>query len=128
MADVMNDKEFRLRTLGPDISEEATATSPVSAVMAEPARDRQARSHPSACKTPVNGNVMFSATVLSQSPICPKCRRLASLRLRERLREADGFPEVQCLECGACGEVVLVERGLGERTEAAQDTAIRFAA
>jgi RNase P subunit RPR2 len=71
---------------------------------------------------------MFSATVLSQSPICPKCRRLASLRLRERLREADGFPEVQCLECGACGEVVVVERGLGERIEVTQDAAVGLAA
>lgn len=71
---------------------------------------------------------MFSVNVLSQSPICPKCRRQASLRLRASLQEADGFPEVQCLECGACGEVVLVERGLGERTEAVQDTDVRFAA
>ena len=71
---------------------------------------------------------MYGATVLSQSPICPKCRRLASLRLRERLREADGFPEVQCLECEACGEVLVVERGLGERTEAAQNAAVRLAA
>lgn len=64
----------------------------------------------------------------NQSPICPKCRRLASLRLRERLREAGGFPEVQCLECGACGEVVVVERGLGETTEVAHEAAVRFAA
>jgi hypothetical protein len=71
---------------------------------------------------------MFSATVLSQSPICPKCRRLASLQLREMLREADGFPEVQCLVCGACGEVVVVEWGLGERAELAQDAAVRLAA
>ena len=124
MADVMNDTEPRLRTLGPDISEDATAAWPISGVMAEPAHDRQARSSPNACKTPMNGNMMFSATVLSRSPICPKCRRLASLRLRE----ADGFPEVQCLECGACGEVMVVERGLGERTEVAQDTAVRLAA
>ena len=116
MADVMNDHELRLRTL--DISEDATATLPIGG-----RSDRQARSRPSACKPPMNGNTMFSATVLSQSPICPKCRRLASLRLRERLREADGFPEVQCLECGNCGEVVVVERGLGERTEVAQDAA-----
>ena len=65
---------------------------------------------------------------LSQSPICPKCRRLASLRLRKRLPEADGFPEVQCLECGGCGEVMVVERGLGEATEVARDAAVRFAA
>jgi hypothetical protein len=76
----------------------------------------------------MNGNPMFSITVLSQSPICPKCRRPASLRLRARLLEADGFPEVQCLECWACGDVVVVERGLGERTDAAQVTAVRFAA
>jgi RNase P subunit RPR2 len=76
----------------------------------------------------MNGNTMFNATVLSQSPMCPKCRRLASLRLRARLREADGFPEVQCLECGGCGEVVVVERGVGERTQFAQDTAVRLAA
>ena len=123
MADVMNDHELRLPTLGLDISEDATATLPIGG-----RSDRQARSRPSASKPPVNGNTMFSATVLSQSSICPKCRRLASLRLRERLREADGFPEVQCLECGACGEVVVVERGLGERTEVAQDAAVRLAA
>jgi RNase P subunit RPR2 len=123
LADVMNDHELRLRTLGPDISEDTTATLPIDG-----RSDRQARSRPSARKPLMNGNTMFSATVLSQSPICPKCRRLASLRLRERLREADGFPEVQCLECGACGEVVVVERGLGERTEVAQDAAVRLAA
>lgn len=117
----MNDHELRLRTLGLDISEDATATLPIGG-----RSNRQAGSRPSASKPPVN--TMFSATVLSQSPICPKCRRLASLRLRERLREADGFPEVQCLECGACGEVVVVERGLAERTEVAQDAAVRLAA
>jgi len=57
---------------------------------------------------------MSSPTGLSQSPMCPKCRCLASLRLRASLPETDGFPQVQCLECRACGEVVLVERGLGE--------------
>ena len=71
---------------------------------------------------------MFNATGLSQNPTCPKCRRQSSLQLRARLSETDGFPEVQCLECWACGEVVIVERGLGERTEAAQDKALRIAA
>lgn len=71
---------------------------------------------------------MFSVNGLSQTPICPKCRCLASLRLRAKLRQADGFPEIQCLECGACGEVVVVERGMGERSEAIQDAAVRLAA
>jgi hypothetical protein len=47
-------------------------------------------------------------TVASQDFTCPKCH--ANLRLHARLPEADGFPEVQCLECLACGEVVVVER------------------
>jgi hypothetical protein len=71
---------------------------------------------------------MFKVTGPSRNPICPKCRRLASLTLRASLPEMDGFPQVQCLECSACREVVLVERGLGERTEAVGDTALRFAA
>lgn len=71
---------------------------------------------------------MFHVTGQSEYPTCPRCRRLASLRLRAKLQEADGFPEVQCLECWACGEVVIVERGLSRRTEAAQEIAARFAA
>jgi hypothetical protein len=71
---------------------------------------------------------MFNVTGLSLSPICPRCRRLASLRLRASLPEMDGFPQVQCLECSACREVMLVERGLGERTEAVGDMTLRFAA
>ena len=67
-------------------------------------------------------------TQLNQSPMCPKCKCLASLRLRARLLESDGFPEVQCLECGACGEVMLVEQGLGERRRAAEKPAINIAA
>jgi len=47
-------------------------------------------------------------TVASQDFTCPKCH--ASLRLHARLPEADGLPEVQCLECLACGEVVVVKR------------------
>jgi hypothetical protein len=73
----------------------------------------------------VNGDLPLSIDVQSQIPMCPKCRRLASLRLRARLPEADGFPEVQCLECRACGDVVVVELGMGEGTEA---TVVRFAA
>jgi hypothetical protein len=71
---------------------------------------------------------MFSPTDLSQSPKCPKCRCLASLRLRASLPERDGFPEVQCLECSACGEVILVERGLGEGSQAVEKPAIGIAA
>jgi hypothetical protein len=71
---------------------------------------------------------MFNSTGLSQNPVCPKCQRLASLRLRASLPETDGFPQVECLECWDCGEVVLVERGLGERSEAVRDTAVRVAA
>jgi hypothetical protein len=71
---------------------------------------------------------MFNVTGLSLSPICPRCRRLASLRLRASLPEMDGFPQVQCLECFACGEVLLVERGLGEGSEATRDNAVRVAA
>ncbi len=52
---------------------------------------------------------MFNATGQSQSPTCPRCRT-GSLRLHATLPEADGLPEVQCLECRACGEVVVVER------------------
>lgn len=66
---------------------------------------------------------MFNTTGRSQNLTCPRFRHPASLRLHATLPEADGFPEVQCLECGACGEVVVVERGLGERTEVAQDAA-----
>jgi predicted RNA-binding Zn-ribbon protein involved in translation (DUF1610 family) len=47
--------------------------------------------------------------VASQDFTCPKCQ-YASLRLHARLPEADGLPEVQCLECPACGEVMVVER------------------
>jgi hypothetical protein len=57
---------------------------------------------------------MFNATGRSQNLTCQRCRRPASLRLHATLPEADGFPEVQCLECWACGEVVIIERGLGE--------------
>jgi hypothetical protein len=71
---------------------------------------------------------MFSPTDLSLSPMCPRCRRLASLRLRASLPERDGFPQVQCLECCACGEVMIVERGLGERSKALPETAVRVAA
>ena len=57
---------------------------------------------------------MFNTTGQSQNLTCPRCRHPASLRLHATLPEADGFPEVQCLECWACGEVVIIERGLGE--------------
>ena len=70
---------------------------------------------------------MFSPTDLNQA-MCPRCRCLASLQLRASLPERDGFPQVQCLECGACGEVMLVERGLGERSAALPETAARVAA
>lgn len=46
----------------------------------------------------------------SKHPTCPKCRSAANLRLHARLPETDELPEVQCLECLACGEVVVVER------------------
>jgi DNA-directed RNA polymerase subunit M/transcription elongation factor TFIIS len=52
-------------------------------------------------------------TVASQDFTCPKCQH-ASLRLHARLPEADGLPEVKCLECPACGEVVVVERPISE--------------
>ena len=71
---------------------------------------------------------MFSPSDLSQSPMCPKCRCLASLRLRASLPESDGFPQVECLECSSCGDVMLVERGLGERSEAVGKPFIRIAA
>jgi hypothetical protein len=71
---------------------------------------------------------MSSSTDLRQSPMCPKCRCLASLRLRASLPESDGFPQVQCLECSSCGNVMLVERGLGERSEAVEKPFIRIAA
>ena len=51
---------------------------------------------------------MFNANGRSQNLTCPRCRRPASLRLHATLPEADGFPEVQCLECWACGEVVII--------------------
>ena len=57
---------------------------------------------------------MLDATGPNEIPICPRCQRLASLRLRASLQEKDGFPKVECLECSACGEVLLVERSLGE--------------
>jgi hypothetical protein len=80
-------------------------------------------------KMPVNsGDTMFNVTGLSSSPICPKCRRQASLRLSASLSETDGFPRLECLECSACGEVLLVERGLGERSDVAGDIAVRVAA
>lgn len=71
---------------------------------------------------------MFNSTGLSQNPICPKCQRPASLRLRASLPETDGFPQMECLECLGCGEVVLVELGLGERSKAVRDPAVRVAA
>ena len=71
---------------------------------------------------------MFDATGQSRTPICPRCRCLASLRLHAKLKEADGFPEVQCMECQACGEVVIVDRGFSRRTGATQEIAIRAAA
>jgi hypothetical protein len=40
----------------------------------------------------------------------------------------DGFPQVQCQECWAYGEVVLVELGLGEGSEAVKKLAVRIAA
>ncbi len=113
MADVINE-EAPLRTVAPDFPEGATATLPISPAMAQPARDRQERSRPTGCKPLMNRDMMLNATSQSKGPTCPKCRCPASLRLRARLREADGFPEVQCFECWACGEVLVVERGLGE--------------
>ncbi len=71
---------------------------------------------------------MFSATGVSQSPICPKCRRVNSFQHRASLPEADGFPQIQCLECSTCGEVVLVELGLGERYGPLEQPAVRIAA
>jgi hypothetical protein len=71
---------------------------------------------------------MFNATGLSQAPICPKCRRVNSLELRAGLPEADGFPQVHCLECSSCGEVLVVELGLGERYKLFGDGAVRIAA
>jgi hypothetical protein len=71
---------------------------------------------------------MLDLTCLSQNPICPKCQRLASLRVRASLPEGEGFPKVECLECWGCGEVVVVERGLGERTEPVRGTAVHVAA
>jgi Na+-translocating ferredoxin:NAD+ oxidoreductase RNF subunit RnfB len=54
--------------------------------------------------------VMFIENGQSQSPTCPKCQH--ALRLHARLAQADGFPEVRCLECTGCGEVVIVEQFL----------------
>jgi hypothetical protein len=71
---------------------------------------------------------MFDAIGQSQTPICPRCRRPGSLRLRARLQEADRFPEIQCLECWACSEVVILDRGLSRRIEAGQEIAVRLAA
>jgi hypothetical protein len=71
---------------------------------------------------------MFSPTDLNQSLMCPRCRCPASLQLRASLPERDGFPQVQCLECSACGDVTLVELGLGERSEVRPETAVRVAA
>lgn len=71
---------------------------------------------------------MLNPTGPSQSPMCPRCRCLGSFRLHARLPESDGFPEVQCLECIACGEVMLVERGLGERSVRFREAAVRVAA
>jgi len=45
----------------------------------------------------------------SQDFTCPKCGQ-SSFRLHAQLPEVDGLPEVQCLECSFCGEVVVVER------------------
>ncbi len=112
MADIMSDEELRLGTLAPDFP--ATATLPMPPVIARPARDRQERSRPSTCKPVMSQDWMLNGTSRSRGPTCPKCRCPAGLVLRARLREADGFPEVQCFECWACGEVVVVERGLSE--------------
>lgn len=70
---------------------------------------------------------MFNTTGRSQNLTCPRCRRPASLRLHATLPEADGFPEVQCLECWACGEVVIIERGLGEKPRLTKILPIHFA-
>lgn len=71
---------------------------------------------------------MFNPSSPNRNPTCPRCGSPASLRLRASLPEADGFPQVECLECYACGEVVLVERGRGERSEVVKKPAIRIAA
>jgi hypothetical protein len=57
---------------------------------------------------------MLDTPGLNEIPICPRCRCLASLQLRASLQEKDGFPKVECLECSVCGEVLLVECGLGD--------------
>lgn len=52
----------------------------------------------------------FKGVSQSQDALCPRCRHGDSLRLHAQLAEADGYPEVQCFECMACGEVVIVQR------------------
>lgn len=47
-----------------------------------------------------SGNTMFNSTGLSLNPVCPKCQRLASLRLRASLPETDGFPKWSALNAG----------------------------
>jgi hypothetical protein len=55
-----------------------------------------------------NGDVMFLEPGPSHTPACPKCQR--DLRLHARLPQADGFPELRCLECTGCGEAIIVEQ------------------
>ncbi len=71
---------------------------------------------------------MSDANDVYRNSICPKCRGLTTLRLRRSLPEVDGLPQVECLECSGCHEVLLVELGLGERRETVRDHAVRMAA
>ena len=54
-----------------------------------------------------------STTILAmrdQDLTCQNCGPSSSLRLHAHFPEVDELPELRCLECVACGEVVLVER------------------
>ena len=45
-----------------------------------------------------------------QDLTCQNCGPSSNLRLHAHFPEVDELPELRCLECVACGEVVLVER------------------
>jgi len=54
-----------------------------------------------------------STTILAmrdQDLTCQNCGPSSNLRLHAHFPEVDELPELRCLECVACGEVVLVER------------------
>jgi hypothetical protein len=49
-------------------------------------------------------------TMRDQDLTCQNCGPSSSLRLHAQFPEVNDLPELRCLECVTCGEVVLVER------------------